>query len=208
MSKHFDLDQLALRASDVVLDNGSMDGLDLLEGQFPCQDHRIGPLREEFYGLGVRDVALGRDVDLLSDAAGIEDGGHIGGDDGIDPLTAGTVDDLLHGAQFVLIDDGIDRQVGLYPRSVGRSHNLGQVVEGKVGRRGRTHIEFAHPEIDRVGTRLDGGSQCFVRPHGGHQFDVASFHYRTSGLIVATHQTQGVGTQGGHSLGGGIQCIE
>lgn len=120
MGEHLDFDQLALRAADVVLDDLAVDGGHLFERELAGQHHRVGPLGEEADRLGVRDVALGRDVDLDPHAPCVEDCGEVGGDDGVDPLGAGAVDDGVHVGHLILVDHRVDRQVGLHAVLVGR----------------------------------------------------------------------------------------
>ncbi len=182
MGEHFDFDQFAPRAADVVLGDFAVDARHLLQRQFARQHHRVGPLRKELDGFGVGDVALGRNVDLDPHAAGIEDGGHVGGDDGIDPLGLGAVDDLVDRGDFFFVDHRVDRQIGFQPCFVGDSDDAGQVVGGEVGRRGRPHVELSDAEVDRVGARLDGGRQGLVGAYRGHDFDVAAQHCVQCGI--------------------------
>ena len=176
VGEHLDFDQLALRAADVVFDDFAVDGGHLLERELAGQHHRVGPLCEEFHRLGVRDVALGRDVDLDPHAARIEDCREVGGDDGVDPFGAGAVDDGMHVGHFVLVDDGVDRQVGLHAVLVGRGDDARQVVEREVRGRSGAHVEFSHAEVDRVGPGVDGGHQRLVGADRGHDFYLGTFH--------------------------------
>ncbi len=176
MGEHLDFNQFAARPADVVFDDFAMDGRHLFKGQFARQHHRIGPLREKAHGFGVGDVALGRDVHLLPDAAGIENRRHIGGDDGIDPLAAGAVDDLVDGADFVFVDNRVDRQIGFDACIVGRADDACKVVEVEIGRRGRPHVQLPDAEIDRIGAGLNGRSERLVGAHRGHDFNIGTFH--------------------------------
>lgn len=176
MGEHLDFDQLALRAADVVLDDLAVDGGHLFERELAGQHHRVGPLGEEADRLGVRDVALGRDVDLDPHAPCVEDCGEVGGDDGVDPLGAGAVDDGVHVGHLILVDHRVDRQVGLHAVLVGRFDDAPQVVEREVGCRGGAHVEFSHAEVDRIGPGVDGGHQRLVGADRGHDFYFGTFH--------------------------------
>ena len=152
------------------------DASDLFEAQFARQHHHVGPLREELHRLGVRDVALGGDMHLHARAPGVENGGEVGRDDGVDARLAGPVDGAVHLLQLVVVDDRIDREVGLHSRLAGDGNDPVQILEGEVGRRLGPHVQRADPEIDRVGPGRDGRPQRFVGPHRGHDFDIRPFH--------------------------------
>ena len=77
VAEHLEADGLSGGSADVLLpDCAGYDG-DLVEIQLPGEDHHVGPPGIEADGLGVADVDLGGYVDLLSDGAGVEDGGHV-----------------------------------------------------------------------------------------------------------------------------------
>ncbi len=176
MGEHLDRDQLAPRTADVVLDDLAADGRHLFERQLARQHHRIGPLGVEAHRLRVGDVALRRDVHLLPDAAGIEDRRHVGGDHGVDPFGLRPVDHLVHGAQLILVDHRVDREVGLDTVLFGDRDDPREVVEREVRGRSRAHVEFADPEIDGVRPGVDRRGEGFVRPHGGHDFYIVALH--------------------------------
>ena len=137
----------------------------------------VGPLREEFHGLAVGQVALRGDMHLHADAAGVEDRRQVGGDHGVDPCRAGAVDERVHLPQLVLVDDRVDRQIGLHPRRAGDLHDGLQIVGREVGGRLRPHVELPHAEVDGVGAGLHGRLQRLVAAGGSHQFYVAAFHF-------------------------------
>lgn len=201
----FRFDQLAARAPDVVLDDLAVYLRHLFERQFACQHHRVGPLREELYGFGIRNVALGRNMHFDPDAPGVEYRRQIGGDDGVDAFGPGAVDHLVYGLHLVLVDDGVDREVGLDPCGVCRGDDLRQIVEREVRSRRRAHVELSDAEIYRVRPGLYGCGQCFVRPYGGHDFYLGALHSVVYGgcpcvvcrrgvaeSVFASHQAQGV----------------
>ena len=175
MGEHLDLDQLAARTAYVVRDDPVADPGHLFERQFACENHRVGPLCIELHGLRVGDVALRRDVHLDARPAGIEDDGHVRGDDGIDALALRPVDHLVGRGDLVFVDDRIDRQVGAHTGGMCRRYDARQVVEREVGGRCRPHVEFPDPEVDGVGAGLDGCGERFVAPHGSHDFDIGAF---------------------------------
>lgn len=161
---------------DVVLDDLAVYLRHLFERQFACQHHRVGPLREELHGFGIRNVALGRNMHFDPDAPGVEYRREIGGDDGVNAFGLGAVDYLVDGLHLVLVDDGVDREVGLDPCGVCRGDDLRQVVEREIRSRRRAHVELPDAEIYRVRPGLYGCGQCFVRPYGGHDFYLGALH--------------------------------
>ncbi len=191
MGEHLDFDQLAPRAADVVFLDFPMDARHLLQRQFAGQHHRVGPLREELHGFGIRYVALGRYVHLHADAAGIEYGGHVGGDDGVHALGLGAVDHFVDGGDFVFVDDRVDRQVGFQTCGMGRRDDPRQVVFREVGCRSSAHVQASDPEVDRVGAGLDRGRQRFVRPHRSHDFDIFALHFRNVAWIARLNRNAG-----------------
>ena len=178
MGEHLDLNQFAARTADLFGLDAAVDLGHLLESQLAGQHHRVGPLGVEAYGLGVRDVALRGDMDLLPDLSRVEDGGHVGGDDGVDAGPAGAVDDGVQVVNLILVDHRIDGQIALDAGLAGRIGDSLQVVEREVGGRCRAHVELPDPEVDGVGAGLNGCGQRFVGAHGGHDFDIGTFHQR------------------------------
>ena len=193
MGEHLDPDQLAARAPDVVLDDLAVYLRHLFERQFACQHHRVGPLREELHGFGIRNVALGRNMHFDPDAPGVEYRREIGGDDGVDAFGLGAVDYLVDGLHLVLVDDGVDREVGLDPCGVCRGDDLRQVVEREIRSRRRAHVELPDAEIYRVRPGLYGCGQCFVRPYGGHDFYLGALHSVVCGGCPCVVCRRGVG---------------
>ena len=176
MSEHLDTQQFAMRTAYVLLDYGAMHLANLLQTQFASQHDHIRPLGKEFRRFAVRHVALRRYMHLDARMEGIEYRRKVGGYDGIDALGTRPIHNRVHQCEFVVVDDGIDRQVGLDTALVGYGYNLRHVVERKVGCRLRPHVELSDAEIDRIGTRIDGCPQRFVTPHRSHYLYVAAFH--------------------------------
>ena len=176
VGEHLDLNQLAPRTADLLPGDLPVYFGHLLQRQFARQDHRVGPLGEEPHRLGIGNVALGGDVHLLPDPPGVEDRRQVRGDHGIDAGGLGPVDHGVHLGDLVLVDDGVDRQVAFHAGPAGRGDDLREVVEREVGCRGRAHVEFPDPEVDGVGSGLNGGRERFVAPDGSHYFDIRTFH--------------------------------
>ena len=170
VGENLDLHQLALGPADVVLADKVGDFLHLAQRQLAGGDHHVGKLGIEAHGLDVADVALGRDVHLDADAAGVGDDGQVAGDDGADADALGGVDQAVHLVDFVIIYYCIDRQVGANVGAVRYVADALQVVEREIGRRTAAHIQVADSEIDGVGSALYRRRQAFIRAHGGHYF--------------------------------------
>ena len=176
VGKHLYLDQLAFRATDILLHDGSMHLGNLLERQLTSQYHHIGPLREELYRLRVGDVALSGDMYLDTCVVGVGYNRQVRGDDGIDTHGLCLIYNLVHRLHLIIIDDGIDREVGFNTRSVGNLDNLLQVGLGEVCSRGGAHIESANAEIYRVGTGIYRSVERLVTPYRGHNLYICAFH--------------------------------
>ena len=185
MGEHLDAHRIARRAADLLLVDRAGDAADLIERQFARQHHHVGPLREEFHRLAVREVALRGDMHLHPDAARVEDRRQVGSDHGVDPRHAGAVDERVHLPQLVLVDHRIDRQVALHPRRTGDPDDTFQIVRREIRGRLRPHVELPHTEIDGVGSGLYGRLQRLVAPGRSHQFYVASFHLECFSRVAA-----------------------
>ena len=134
-----------------------------------------------------------RNMHFDPDAPGIEYRREIGGDDGVDAFGLGAVDYLVDGLHLVLVDDGVDREVGLDPCGVCRGDDLRQVVEREIRSRRRAHVELPDAEIYRVRPGLYGCGQCFVRPYGGHDFYLGALHSVVCGGCPCVVCRRGVG---------------
>ena len=111
-------------------------------------------------------------MDLHPARTGIEDHRLVGRDDGIDLCNCGAIDHGVHLLDLVVVDYGIDCEIGFYACLVGNRNNLIQIVKGEIGRRRCTHIERTNAKIDRIGTRLDRCQQRLIRACRRHYFDI------------------------------------
>ena len=176
--EHLDADLLARRTADIALLDGAVNRRHLIERELARQHRHIGPLRIELQRLAIRDVELGREVDLHAARTGIENHRLVGRDDCIDLRNGRTIDNGVHLLDLVVVDDRIDRQVGLDARLVSDLDNLIQIIESEVGRRGRAHIERTDAKVNRIGSRLDRRQQRLVRARRRHYFDIFTFDHR------------------------------
>ena len=169
MAEHLDADGLARRTEDGLR---AMDGLvdmaHLVHIELARQYGNVGKLRVEAQGLDVGDVELGGEVDLQADLPAVAHHGHVGGNDGRDARLARRIEYLAHRGEIVVVDDRVDREVGLDPVLGADGDDLPQVANVEVIGRMGPHVEPAHAEIDGVGTRLDGRGERLVAAHGGH----------------------------------------
>ena len=159
MAEHLDAHLPALRTADVFLGHLTVNLRHLTQIEFTGKHHDIGKLRIEFQRLGIADVELRGEVHLLAHRAAVGHHCHVAGDDRRDACLMGGIDDGTHGGDVVIIDDGVEREIGLDAVLLALRGNLLEVGDGEgVGGMG-THIELADAEIDGVGTRLNGGHQ-------------------------------------------------
>ena len=171
--EHLDTERLALGPPQIARADAVGNRAHLSEAQLACQHDDIGVLRVKGDGLDIRQIELSGYVHLQPDAAGVENGGLIRRDHGIDPLAPGPVHDPAHLGQILVVEDRIDGQVSLDPVPSGLRDDARQVVERKVERRTRPHVELLDAEIDRIGPGLNGGGQRLVAPHRGHDLHIA-----------------------------------
>ena len=148
--------------------DGLVDMAHLVHIELARQYGHVGKLGVEAQGLDVGDVELGGEVDLQADLPAVAHHGHVGGNDGRDTRLARRIEYLAHRGEVVVVDDRVDREVGLDLVLGADGDDLPQVANVEVIGRMGPHVEPAHAEIDGVGTRLDGRGERLVAAHGGH----------------------------------------
>ena len=84
----------------------------------------------------------------------------------------------MHPVDILVVDDGIDGEIGLDVSVRTEGSDFGHVVEREITAAARAHIEAANAEIHGVGTCLDGGRQTFAAPDRSHYLKIFSFHNR------------------------------
>ena len=156
--------------------DGAVNLRHLLQVQLAGQHDDVGELGVEAQGLGVRDVELGAEVHLLSDAAGVGHDGHVGGDDGGDARLVGGVDDGAHQRDVLVVDDGVDGEVALHAVFATGAGYLLQVVYAERAGRAGAHVQVLDAEVDGVCPGLYGCGEGFARADGGHDFEVSQVH--------------------------------
>ena len=107
-------------------------------------------------------------MNLDAEGASGGDDGEVGGDDGGDAGLACGLEEGAHLGKLVVVDDGVEGEVGAHAGGVGDAAYLAEVVDGEVGGGAGAHVEVAHAEVDGVGTALDGGVQAGVGAHRAH----------------------------------------
>ena len=132
MTEHFDFDLTAARSADIFVDYGLMDFLHAVERKLARKHHRVSKLRIKADGFDVGNIALSRDVNFDSTAAGIAYGRDVGGDDGAYACLAGRIYDAVHLFDVVIVDYNIDCQICAHTGFVADGHNTAQVVEIKI----------------------------------------------------------------------------
>ena len=87
-------------------------------------------------------------------------------DERIDTGAGCRSDGFCRSGHLTVGDEGIERQVDLNAADMAEAHRLGQLLDGKVPRT-LPRIEARQPEIHRVRTVADGGSERIEGAGGG-----------------------------------------
>ena len=124
---------LSVWSANVAFPNRTADCFDLWNSQFPGQNDDVGVLGVESNRFDVRQIELRRDVYLEPDRTGIQNGGLIGGDHGIDPLGKRPIQHTVHLFKVLIIEDRVDGQVGFYSVFPSDGDDPGEVIKGKIG---------------------------------------------------------------------------
>ena len=178
MTEDLDLDQASGRALDLLLLDLLRDLLDLAETELAAQHDGVGKHGVELQGLDVGHVDLGGDVNLHSLLSRRGDDGLVHGDDRGDVRLFGLFDERLDDAQVMVVNDGVEGQVGPDLLRLATVGDLLQVVQGEIDRSPGPHVELLHPEVHRIGTVVKRGLQGLEIPGRRHQFDLAlAVHY-------------------------------
>ena len=114
VAEHLDLHRTARRTGDALRGDTVADGPDLLQVEFPGEDHHVGILRVEAQGLGVGDIELSGDMHLQTDTAGIFYSGNVGGYDSRDSCGFGGIEGAVCLGDILVIQDDIEGQICLY----------------------------------------------------------------------------------------------
>ena len=115
-------------------------------------------------------------MDLQANLAGIQDAGHVGGDDGVH---AGFLRQVQHAAglvEFLAVQGDIQGEIGLEPIGAADAHHLGEVLRLEIVGGVGTHVQVADAEIDRIGASFHGGGETFR----GHDFQFLRPHFTRS----------------------------
>ena len=98
-------------------------------------------------------------MNLLSYFLAIHHYSDVAGNDSRDTSFLCRVDNLVHCRNVLTVDDGVDREIGLYAVLIAGLSYLSEVADGECGCRVCTHIQLLNAEIDAVSSCIDGGSQ-------------------------------------------------
>ena len=131
VAEHFDTYLIAAGATDMLLFNLTENLGHLVHIQLARQHHNIGKLGVELQGLDVRNVELGREVNLLTHLITIGHNSHIAGYYGRDASLFGGIDNLVHQGDILAVDNGVYRKVTLYAVLIAGGGNLAKIVDSK-----------------------------------------------------------------------------
>ena len=168
MTEHLNAHQLSVGSADVLLLYLLEDISHLVHVQLTCQHHHVGKLGVELQRLGIADVELCRQMNLLSDFTTVRHDSHVRRNDSRNLSLLGSIDYLAHQLYVLVVDDGVDGQIALHAVLGTDGSNVVQVVDGEMIGRVRAHVELLHSEVDTVGTCLYGSLKAFTRTHGRH----------------------------------------
>ena len=113
---------------------------------------------------------------LHAHLAAVSHHGHVGGDDGRHTGSHGGINDLMHRVHVLVVDDGVDRQIGLDAMRTAGRHDVVQVVKVKVIGTVRPHVELTHSKVNKVGTSLDGGGKRLTAAYRRHNLVIVCCH--------------------------------
>ena len=91
--------------------------------------------------------------------AGVENGGHVAGDDSRNLRLLCRIHDAVHIFNVFLVDDSVHGEVALHVVLLAPSRYGVQVVEGEVHARTAAHVQILDAEVDGVGTALPCGGE-------------------------------------------------
>ena len=131
VAEHFYSDLLTAGAADVLLLDVAVNLGHLLHLQFAGQHHHVGKLRIESQRFNVGNVQLRAEVNLHAHLSTVLHYGHIAGDDGADAGLAGSVYNLVHQVDVLVVDDGVHGEVALHAVLLTGGGYLLQVVDGE-----------------------------------------------------------------------------
>ena len=115
-------------------------------------------------------------MDLEPDLAAVKDGRHVGGNDGVHPGCFGRIQGIPRRLQILPVEGDIEGHVGLDSVRAADTDDFRQVLPGEIVGRMGTHVQPSDPEIDGIGSALDGRHQAVETPRGSHDFQILFLH--------------------------------
>ena len=109
-----------------------MDGADLVQVQFTCQNHYIGKLGVEAQRLNVGYAELGGNMHLQANLPAIEDARHVGSDDCIHTRGLCGIKGLICRLKILPVKGDIQRHICLHAIFTAYSHNFREVLPGEI----------------------------------------------------------------------------
>ena len=131
VAEHFYTNLIAARAADMLLLNLTENLGYLVHIQLARQHHNIGKLGVELKCLDIRNVELGREVNLLTHLITIGHNGHIAGYYGRNASLFSCIDNLVHQGDILAVDDGVYRKIALYAVLIAGGGYLAQIIDSK-----------------------------------------------------------------------------
>ena len=159
VAKHLDAHLVAVRTAHIVFHDSLVHRLHLVHVEFARQHLHISPLGVVAHRLAVAHVHLRGNMHLHINGAGVENGGHVAGDDCRHFCLFRRIHDAVHIFNVFLVDDSVHGEVALHVVLLAPSRYGVQVVEGEVHARTAAHVQILNAEVDGVGTALPCGGE-------------------------------------------------
>ena len=159
MAEHLYAHRLAGRAADLLPLYLIVDVAHLLHVQFTGQHADVGKLSIELQCLHIADVELSGEVHLHAYLAAIDHHGDIGGDDSRNAGLTGCVDDGVHRGHVLVIDDGVDGEIGLHAMLVADARDVVKIADVEMIGTVRPHVQLSDTKVYGVGAGLQSCSE-------------------------------------------------
>ena len=150
VAEHLDANKLALRSADILFDNLIVNLANLLQVEFARKNNYIGKLCIELKCLDVRDVQLGRKMNLLTNLVAISHHCYIRCDYSRNFGLLCSINNLTHEHKILTVDNSINSQITLQSIILTNLSHLFQVVNRESAGRMRSHVQVFYTKINRI----------------------------------------------------------
>ena len=148
---------------------GGADRPNLLQGQFPGQDHPVVPQGRQFPGPGGGVYAhLGGPVQMQRGGDGLDQSGgsQVVGNNGVCSGLGHGAHSVGQAVQFPGVDQGVQRHVDPHAPGMAERDCLPQFFRGEIARRA-AGVEAGKPQINSISAAEHSGAKHFAVARGG-----------------------------------------